>query len=174
MFRLGLGIHENIIKVAHDELVKAIPGLEGGLVGVIRVDKANKALVVAKPQVQGGKVLSSMEMVKEFRGQGKRSRVLDGLCIQRAVVDTQAKGSIRFPCEEDRSTVFRGARSDPSFFKKDITNKRKRRGEGVGGPVNDRVDICEERFPENAVIAREVCCNKGGRVVEYGVEGNRG
>jgi hypothetical protein len=96
MIRLGLGIYEDIIKVAHDELVKvglqemrhlahessrgigetkwhdckfmqSIPGLEGGLVDVLRVDKA---LVIARPQVQGGEVFSSMEMVKEFRGQG--------------------------------------------------------------------------------------------------------
>jgi hypothetical protein len=146
MFCLGLRIYEDITKVAHNELVKvgfqdmrhlahessrsigetkwhnckfiqSIPGLEGGLVGVIRVDKA---LVVARPQVQGGEVLSSMEMVKESRGQGKRSTVLDGLCIQRAVVNAQAKGSIRFPSKEDRSTVFRGARYVPSFFKVDL------------------------------------------------------
>jgi hypothetical protein len=96
MVRLGLGIYEDIIQVAHDELVKvglqdmrhlahessrgigetkwhnckfiqSIPGLEGGLVGVVGVDKA---LVVARPQVQGGEVFSAMEMVKEFRGQG--------------------------------------------------------------------------------------------------------
>jgi hypothetical protein len=42
------------------------------------------------------------------------------LCIERTVVNAQAKGSIRFPGKEDRSTVFRGARSDPSFFKVDL------------------------------------------------------
>jgi hypothetical protein len=57
---------------------------------------------------------------------------------------------------------------------KDISSKRTRRCEGVGGPINGGVDCCEERFPEDAIIAGEVCCNKLGRVVECGGEGNRG
>jgi hypothetical protein len=44
-----------------------------------------------------------------------------------------------------------GVKMDLRFLvRKDISSKRKRRCEGVGGPVNGGVDICEERFPEDA------------------------
>ena len=55
-------------------------------------------------------------MVKELTSQRQGTRVLDGLSVEGAVVDTEAEGAIGFAGKKDGSTIFGDARADPAFF----------------------------------------------------------
>lgn len=54
------------------------------------------ALMVSGEEIEGGEVLGTVQLVKEFTGEGQRAGVLDGLGIERAIIDTETKGSICF------------------------------------------------------------------------------
>ena len=50
-------------------------------------------------------------------------------------------------------------------FRHGVSCESERRGDGVGGPVDDGVDTGEEGFAKDAIIIREVGDNHGGLVL---------
>jgi hypothetical protein len=59
-------------------------------------------------------------LVEELTCQGQRARVFDGLSVEGAVVNTEAKGTIGFAGKEDGSSILRDARSNPTFLQVDL------------------------------------------------------
>jgi hypothetical protein len=60
------------------------------------------------------------------------------------------------------------------MWRKDSTSKGKRKGKGVGGPVNGGIYISEKRLSKDAIISWERSGDEGGGIGESGSEGDRG
>jgi hypothetical protein len=90
-----------------------IPVLESGFIPILR---AYRNLVIARLQVQFGKKLRTTQTLKEIVDPRKRVGVLDGLRIEFAIIDTKAKVFVLLSNKEDRRSVRRTTRPDPTLL----------------------------------------------------------
>lgn len=65
-------------------------------------------------------MFGTMKVVKQLIHAGEGVAVLDGGGIEGTVVNTKAEGAIGFSGKEDRGTILRDARADPTFLKVDL------------------------------------------------------
>jgi hypothetical protein len=83
----------------HDEILEmAASTPESGLPLVTRAD-ANK--VVSRTKIDLGEILSALDAVEEYGGEGKRVAILDGARVEVAVVDAWTQGAVCLFNEED-------------------------------------------------------------------------
>jgi hypothetical protein len=104
-------------KGKNQEFITSKTSLERSLVDVIGMDPG---LMITRPEIKGGEVLGAMELIKEFIRARERVTILDGDRVKLTIVDAEAEGSISFLGKEDRGTILRCRRADPTLFKVDL------------------------------------------------------